>query len=187
MDMSSLKEILNNLHLKCQVELDELRNKDKEDVEWLSEISAEIDKHTSESSILLPKTPTALWKRCLEETIPEDRKLDTACSWQNVVSPSISFDTRITCSSCMRGINQSLEVISPVLNKRSRRQASKAAGANIKQQLKKNLLLPPGESPIAVSSSSSSSSSSVSQNPLRCSVEPWLGKNALVQQCYTTQ
>jgi hypothetical protein len=47
----------------------------QEDAEWLSEISAEIDKHTSESSILLPKTPAAkrkLRKRCLVETIPED-------------------------------------------------------------------------------------------------------------------
>jgi hypothetical protein len=54
-------------------------------------------------------------------------ELDIACSSQDVVSPSISFDTRITRSTRARSVNQSLEVTSPVLNKRSKRQASKVS------------------------------------------------------------
>ena len=52
-------------------------------------------------------------------------ELDITCSLQNVISPSTSFGTRITRSTRARCVNQSLEVISPVPSKRSKRQASK--------------------------------------------------------------
>ena len=54
-------------------------------------------------------------------------ELDITCSSQNVASHSTLFDTRITRSTRARGVNQSVEVISPVLNKRSKRQASKVS------------------------------------------------------------
>jgi hypothetical protein len=54
-------------------------------------------------------------------------ELDGACSLQNVFIPSTSSNTRVTRSTRARSGNQSLEVISPVLSKRSKRQASKVS------------------------------------------------------------
>jgi len=54
-------------------------------------------------------------------------ELDIACPSQNVAGPSTLFDTRITRSTRARSVNQNVEVISPVLNKRSKRQASKVS------------------------------------------------------------
>ena len=54
-------------------------------------------------------------------------ELDIACSSQNVASPIALSDTRITRSTRARRVNQSVEVISPVLSKRSKRQASKVS------------------------------------------------------------
>ena len=48
-------------------------------MQWLSEISSEIDKYTSQSSILLPKTPTVkrnFRKKRMVETIPEHSMLE---------------------------------------------------------------------------------------------------------------
>jgi hypothetical protein len=50
----------------------------QEDSQWLSDISSEVQKHTSKSSFLLPKTPTVkrkLRNRCPIATIPENGML----------------------------------------------------------------------------------------------------------------
>jgi hypothetical protein len=137
MDRDTLKEILRNIGQKCQAEMDEVRSSFKENLHWLSEISSEVEKFTSKSSFLLPKTPTVkrkLRKRGPIATIPEDEEVKVVTS-EKVDSPHTSCEMRVTRSTRARGTLQSSEMVSPVLSKRSTRRAFKDAGKRIKQQV----------------------------------------------------
>jgi len=67
----------------------------QENIQWLSDICTEITKYTSQSSVLLPKTPTVkrnLRKKPMVETIPEHSKSElynVAC----VFNLSLEHDT----------------------------------------------------------------------------------------------
>jgi hypothetical protein len=64
-------------------------------MQWFSDICTEITKYTSQSSVLLPKTPTVkrnLRKKRMVETIPEDSKSEL-CYAACVFSVSLEHDT----------------------------------------------------------------------------------------------
>jgi hypothetical protein len=54
----------------------------QDNLKWLSDTSSEIEKQTSKSSFLLPKTPTVkrrLRKRCPIPTVPENGISEVHC------------------------------------------------------------------------------------------------------------
>ncbi|XP_021923969.1 inner centromere protein A isoform X2 [Zootermopsis nevadensis] len=133
MNSDTFKRILGNLSLICQSELSEIQLRSEENLQWLSDISSELEKQTSKSNVLLPKTPTVKRKqrkRCPVATIPEDGEIEDITLSEMTISPSNSYQTRST-----RSTRQNSERVSPVLSKRSKRNASKVASKKIKQQI----------------------------------------------------
>ncbi|XP_033608750.1 inner centromere protein B isoform X2 [Cryptotermes secundus] len=144
MNRVTLNRILGNINQECQAKVDEVRGSFKENLQWLSEISSEIEKFTTKSAFLLPKTPSVkrkLRKRGPIVPIPEGEEVKVVTS-EKVVSPHTSCEMRVlrTRSTHTRGTLQSSEMVSPVISKRSTRRAFKDAGKKITEQINMSLI-----------------------------------------------